>query len=421
MHLGVIVLALLAIALWILFSFVEPPPPKVIRISTGAATGAYTGYAGQYAAEFAKHGIKLEIVTSAGSVENLKRLDDPSQKIDLAFIQGGVSSAAQHPRIQGLASIAYEPIWFFYAKNGFSNAKPPHRLQDLADHLLAIDAEGSGVRAAALSLLEMNAMSTTSDKLVPLGGMAAVDALLAGTLDAAMIVAAVDSPAVQKALSSDLGLLSLDNADAYVRLLPWLAKVTLPRGVANLAKDVPHEDVVLIAAATNLVARADLHRAVMFLTLEIASNVHNRPAAVNSPAEFPSQKNLDYAESDESKRFFKSGRPFLQEYLPFWLANLVERLLATLVPILAIGLPLMRVIPAFLGWRVRAKLSQLYEEVLLIENRPYGTSEEKSKGLARLGEIDHLLPSLNLGADHHVDMYNLKSHLELVKARLSAA
>lgn len=416
-RLVLIVLTVLAVALWLLLGVIEPPPPKHIRIATGSASGAYTRYARLYAAEFKKHGIELEVVTSAGSVENLKRLDDVAQRIDLAFVQGGVGSAAEHPRIESLASVAYEPIWFFYDKKRFARA--PAAVRELMGHRLAIDAPGSGVRAAALRLLEVTGVTPRADLLLPLGGMAAVDALLAGTLDAAVLVAAVDSPAVQKALAQDLGLVNLDAADAYVRLLPWLAKVSLPRGVVNIAADLPRQDVALIAATANLVARTDLHPAVMFLMLDIASGIHKKPAAVNTPTEFPSERNLDYAQSEESKRYFKSGRPFLQQYLPFWLANLVERLIATLVPVLAIGLPLMRLFPAFLGWQERAKLAQLYEEVLTIEHQPPAGAEQRAASLARLSEIDQHLPGLNLGADHHVDVYNLKAHIDMVKARLA--
>jgi hypothetical protein len=293
-------------------------------------------------------------------------------------------------------------------------------LRDLSGHSLAIDAEGSGVRVAAMKLLAMSKMSAADQRLVPLGGMAAIDALLAGTLDAAIIVAAADSPVVEKALAHDLGVMSLDQADAYVRLLPWLAKVDLPRGVADLAHDIPHRDVVLVAATASLVARENLHRAIMFLALEIASKVHGKASAVNAQNAFPSERNLDYPESDESRRFFKSGQPFLQEYLPFWLANLVERLLAVLVPLLAIGLPLMRLVPAFLNWRVLSKLTQLYEEVLAVEDRPRDTEEQRTASLGRLTEIDHLLARLNLGSAHDVKVFNLKSHIDLVRARLSA-
>ena len=417
-----VLLALVAMAavLWVLFRFNEPPPPKVIRITTGSPAGAYTQYAKQYASAFEKHGIKLEIVTSAGSVENLKRLDDPAQKFDLAFVQGGVSSADQHPALESLASVAYEPIWIFFSKKSFKAAAPT-RLTDLKGHSVGIDAEGSGVRAAATELLKMSRLGPQDARLLPIGGLVAVDAVLAGTLDAAVVVAAVDSPAVQKALTEDLGLMNLDNADAYVRLLPWVAKVSLPKGVANLARDLPAQDVTLIAATANLVARGDLHRAIMFLMLDIASTVHRKPAAVNALTEFPSERNLDYTQSEESKRFFKTGRPFLQQYLPFWLANLIERMLVTIVPILAIGIPLIRLVPAFLNWRERSELTQLYDEVMALEHKHYGSADEKNTSLARLIQIDQILPTLNLGANHHVDVYNLKSHLELVRARLAAA
>ena len=417
-------LALLAVLLWFLFRFIEPPPPKVIRISTGSATGAYTLFAKQYAAALKKHGVTLEIVNSAGSVENLARLDDPKQKIDLAFVQGGVSTSASHPRVEALASVAYEPIWCFYNKKRFDAANPstppPTRLSDLAGRLLAIDAPGSGVHAAASQLLEMNKLPTQGTHISALGGMQAVEAVLAGALDAAILVAAVDSPAVQKALSEELGLMNFENADAYVRLLPWVAKVTLPKGVAKLDKNLPREDVTLIAATANLVGTTDLHRAIMFLMLDVASTVHKRPAATNAQTEFPSERNLDYAQSDESKRFFKSGKPFLVEYLPFWLANLAERMLLTLVPVIAIGLPLMRMVPAFLSWRGYAHLIQLYDDVMVLERQRSPTPDGKAQALHRLSEIDKQLSGLRLSAEHHVNVYNLKSHIDLVKARWTA-
>jgi TRAP-type uncharacterized transport system substrate-binding protein len=419
-RLALMLLALLALLLWFLFRFIEPPPPKVIRISTGSATGAYTLFAKQYATALKKHGVTLEIINSAGSVENLQRLDDPKQKIDLAFVQGGVSTSALHPRVEALASVAYEPIWCFYNKKRFDAAKPPTRLSDMSGHLVAIDAPGSGVHAAASQLLDMNKVPTQGALISALGGMQAVDAVLSGTLDAAILVAAVDSPAVQKALSEELGLMNFENADAYVRLLPWVAKVTLPKGVAKLDKNLPREDVTLIAATANLVGTTDLHRAIMFLMLDVASTVHKKPAATNAQTEFPSERNLDYTQSDESKRFFKSGRPFLEEYLPFWLANLVERMLLTLVPVIAIGLPLLRMIPAFFSWRGYAQLVQLYDEVIALEPQKNATPDGKAQTILRLQDIDNQLSGLRLSAEHHMNVYNLKSHIDLVKGRVGS-
>jgi TRAP transporter TAXI family solute receptor len=440
-----LVLGVLASLLWVMFGVVEPPPPKTLRISTGSASGAYTLYANQYAQALKKHGITLEVVTSAGSLENLQRLDDPAQKFDLAFVQGGVSESGKHPRLEALASVAYEPIWVFFNPASFAanlnnkgQAALPQRLADLRGKRVAIDAPGSGTRAAAVQLLAMNQLPTEGPQLLPLGGMAAIEALQAGTVDAAVLVAAVASPAVQQALAlqagsaapvqapgvpkqTALGLINFDNADAYVRLLPWVAKVDLPKGVANLSQDLPRQEVNLIAATANLVARKDLHRAVMYLLMEVAHDVHRPASATNGRAEFPSERNLDFVQSSESKRYFVSGRPFLAQYLPFWLANFAERALVTLVPLLAIGLPLLKMIPSFMHWREYAEVVQLYDEVLVLENKPHTTEADKAATLQRLSQIDQALPSMHLGAANHMNLYNLKAHIEMVQKRLQMA
>jgi TRAP-type uncharacterized transport system substrate-binding protein len=415
-------LGLLALLLWLLFGVIEPPPPKTIRIATGSPNGAYTLYAKQYALALKKHGVKLEIVNSAGSLDNLQRLNDPAQKIDLAFVQGGVADAEKHPGIEALASVAYEPIWVFYNPRAFANGQVPKRLGDFAGKRVAIDVAGSGTRAAAEQLLAMNQLQAQAINLLPAGGVQAIEAVQTGAADAAILVAAVASPAVQQALvlaaSSNLGLMNFDNADAYTRLLPWVAKVNLPKGVASLANNLPREDVSLIAATANLVARKDLHRAIMFLVMEVAHDIHKTASATNARGEFPSERNLDYVQSDESKRFFVSGRPFLEQYLPFWLANFAERALVTLVPLLAIGLPLLKIIPSYIHWREYAEVVQLYDEVLALEHTPCTNASERHTRLQRLSEIDQALHTMHLGAENHINVYNLKSHIDLVKQRL---
>jgi TRAP-type uncharacterized transport system substrate-binding protein len=419
--LGLIALGLIACVLWILFRYIEPPPPKTVRIATGSQSGAYFKYSQQYAGLFAQHGIKLEIVQTAGSVENLALLKDPKRKIDIAFVQGGIAKSEDHPHLESLASVAYEPIWLFYNKKSFPQAAPaPQRLTEFVGKSIAIGVEGGGGRPVALELLRMNKVTDTGGKFLPLGGTAAVEAVVKGSIDAAFIIAAVDAPAVQQALDQGLGLLSFERADAYARMLPWIAKISLPKGAINLASNYPAQDVTLIAATANLVARADLHRAIMFLVLDVANTVHRKPSVLNAMTDFPSDRNLDFLQSDESKRYFKTGRPFLQQYLPFWLANLIERLLVTIVPILAIGLPLIKIIPAIFEWRERAIIAQFYDETLVIEHTRFTSAEQRAAAVKRLYDIDNALPHLKLGAAQHVNLYNLKAHLDMVISRITA-
>jgi TRAP transporter TAXI family solute receptor len=409
-------LALAGLVLWMLFSVISPPPPKVMRISTGSESGAYYKFAKAYAEQFKKHGITLEVLTSKGSIENLARLNDKSQKVDLAFVQGGIAEEEQHPNLESLASVAYEPIWVFYNPKSFNNKL--NHLSELAGKTIAVGASGSGVRAVALEFLKLNQISEINAKLIDLGGTEAVEAVAAGTLDAVFLVTAVDAPSVQKAIDKGVALYSFSQAEAYSRKFPWAAKISLPKGGANMAQNLPTDNVDLVATTANLVARADLHHAIMFLALDIASEVHRLPSPFGAVGDFPNKRNLDFKQSEESKRFFETGRPFLQRYVPFWLANLMERFLVLLGPLIAIGFPLMKLGPALLSWNEQSELAQIYDEVLDIEYGRHPNRASLDRALARLTEIEASIPHLGLTAHYYTNIYSLRGHLATARRNM---
>ncbi len=422
--LALIALALIAVLLWMLFYVISPPPPKVIRISTGSESGAYYRFGKAYAERFKQHGITLEVVTSNGTLENLARLNDSSnnktadkkKRVDLAFVQGGVADAEQFPKLESLASVAYEPVWVFYSRSAFP--KGLAQLSDLAGKRVSVGNEGSGVRAVALEFLKLNNINDANAKLSPLGGLEAVDAVEAGTVDAMFLVAAIEAPSVQRAIEKNLALMSFNQAEAYGRKFPWAAKITLPRGGANMARNLPADDVDLVAATANLVARSDLHHSIMYLALDIASEVHKVPNAFGAVADFPNNKNLDFRQNEESKRFFESGRPFLQRYVPFWLANLIERFLVLLGPILAIGFPLVKLGPSLMAWKEESELAQIYDEVLDIEYGRHPNPESVKKALTRLTEIEAAIPHLGLTAHYYTNIYSLRGHLATARRNI---
>jgi TRAP transporter TAXI family solute receptor len=410
----------LASLLWLLFSWLEPPPPKLVRITTGSQTGAYYAYGKKYAEAFKKHGITLEVMPSKGSVENLQRLTDTKTDtraerkvaVMVGLLQSGVGEAETSPDLEGLASVAYEPIWVFHkpksANQRLSGLRP------LLGQRVAIGPEGSGTRVAALKLLKANGLDASNTTFVPLAGTDATQAVMRGEIDAAFVVAAAEAPSVLQALDAGLEPVSFANADAYVRQLPWLSRVVLPRGVVNLARDLPHDDVVLVASTAELVVHKDLHPAIAFLLMDVAADVHKSPALTNGLREFPNERAMDFPQSAESQRFFKSGRPFLQRYLPFWLANLLERLAVTLVPALAVVIPTVQFLPRYLGWREKSRILRLYHEVELLQ-------EAGQLNAQHLDRVEAALARLPLGVDRYVDAYNLKGHLDMMRARLLAA
>jgi TRAP transporter TAXI family solute receptor len=409
---------LLAIALYFLFRHFEPPPPKIVTISAGAKEGAYYKYAEKYAAAAKKHGITLKVLESNGSNENLARLLDEKSGVDFAFIQSGTTEVQEdgslkYATLESLATIAYEPIWVISkASSKFA------RIVDLKGKRIAIGADGSGTQPVARTLLKANDIDATNATLQPLASVPAIDALQAGQLDAVIAIASPRATFVQDAFATGLSVMPFDQADAYTRRYDWAAKVTYPMGGASLAQNVPSADVPLIAANANLVARTSTHRAVAFLMLDIASEIHAPAGPLHDLKFFPNERNLVFAQSDESKRFFKTGRPFLQRFLPFWLANLVERLLVSVVPILAIGIPLLKLIPTYFDYREKSELLQLYEEAFQIEHAIDAKSKPRDEVKVAIDVIEEKLDKLRLGANRHVDFYNLKGHLDVVRARL---
>lgn len=397
------------------FHYVEPPPPKVIRISTGAETGAYYGYARQYAKGLEKHGVKLEVLTSAGSVQNLERLRDPKSGVSLALVQSGSGSDGQDEELESLASVAYEPVWVFHR-----STRPISRLTELSGLRVAIGTRGSGVRLVADTLLKAAAITTGNATLEEIGPTEAIPMLREGKLDAAFVVAAFTAPIVQDALKAGLRVMDFEQADAYARHFPWLQKVALPKGAANLATNEPPNDVILLANTTNLVVRADLHPALAYLLMDVATAVHGKPGLFHGLKEFPSIKSLDFPQSEESKRYIATGRPFLQRYLPFWLANLIERLSVSLVPMLLIVLPLVKAVPAFRHWRQGAHIARLYDEIKLFEHNASAGRVSPDGIAGALADFERRLEGLHLTSTQLVQYYDMKSHLDMLKARYRA-
>ena len=166
--------------------------------------------------------------------------------------------------------------------------------------------------------------------------LAAGEALLRGELDAVFLIASAESPSVQRLLRNPgVTLMDFERAEAYTRRHRYLSSVNLPRGVIDLDLDLPPADVELLAVSANLVVRRDLHPALIDLLLQTADQVHAGGGLFEEPGEFPSPRYLDFPLHKEAKRYYKSGPPFLQRYLPFWAASLLDRLKVMLLPLVA--------------------------------------------------------------------------------------
>ena len=244
-------------------------------------------------------------------------------------------------------------------------------------------------------------------------------ALVQGSIDALVMVAAPDAPLVQYLLQTpEVALLPFPQAEAYARRLPFLRAVTLPRGLIDLAGDRPPQDVPLVAASASLVARADLHPALVQLLVQAARQVHGEPGWFQSAGELPSPATDGLPLSPEAERFYRDGKPWLQRYLPFWLANFIDRMWFVLLPLLAAMVPLSRVLPPLVSLRLRSRVFRWYAHLRAIETALDQPDADLPALRERLERTDRQVEHIGLPLAFTHELYQLRAHINLVRKRL---
>ena len=400
------------------YHFVDPAPPRHIRIATGAPTGFYAESAARYRDILARDGITLEVVGTSGSMENLKLLQAASGGVDVAFVQGGTTP----PDTQGLASLAsvfLEPLWVFVRAE-----LPVTRLGDLKGRRAAVGPPGSGTRVLALELLGASGVGAGDARLLEIGGDEAVRGLLAGQLDAAFFVTARPMPALEPLLRTKrVRLMHSTQAEGAARRFSFLSPTMLHQGVLDLAANIPPRDVTLLAPAAAIVAKTGLHPAIVDRLLGAAVEVHAPGQLWGTPGMFPSSRFLDISISGDAERYLKSGPTFLQRHLPFWVAVLIERFLVLLVPLITLLLPLGRIAPPLYTWGVRRKIYRWYKDLRRVEEQAIsGVSvADRSRLLAELAALEREIGRLEVPLSYSESHYNLRLHAGFVRQLLESA
>jgi TRAP-type uncharacterized transport system substrate-binding protein len=429
-------LVLLGAALLVLaYVLLDPTPPKKVVLATGSPQGAYAEFGKRYVEELKKYGVTVELRTTQGAAENLQLLRDRGQNVDLAFLQGGarealyaIDEAEADAGLVSLGSLFYEPVWLFYRPEAVRRAAPAQRdgtltqLSQLARLKLNIGAPGSGAANLVLKLLHANRLDSAQMKLSRLDPTPAVMALLAGEIDAMVLVSAPESPLVRMLLQTPgVRVVDFAQADAYARRFPFITALSLPRGVVDLAQDIPPQDVRLIAPTAGLVARDTLHPALTQLFVQAAARIHGGTGWFAFAGQFPNMQALEAPLAREAERYYRSGPPLLQRYLPFWLANLIDRMWVVLVSIIAALIPLSRVIPPLYEFRIRRRVFRWYRQLRAIEDALQDRSEPPAQLLEQLDALDARVERVHVPLSHTDELYALRSHIELVRARLRQA
>lgn len=414
-------LGLLALAYW----WLDPNPPKHVTLATGPAQSAYDEFGKRYAERMAKHGIELRLIPSEGSSENLMSLREG--KVDLGFVQGGSGEPGStadtgESGLESLGSLFVEPVWLFYRTESARKASPDatlSRLAQLKGLRVNVGTAGSGVPSLMVKLFEANNVDPAGIKISHLAQTPATVAFLNGELDALIFASAPESLMVQMLLRTPgVKVMDFAQSEAYSRRFAFLTPVTLPRGVVDLAADVPAQDVHLIASTTTLLAGPHVHPAVLQLLSQASLELHGKSGWFNRAHEFPNTSNTEFALAPEAQRTIVNGVPLMQRYLPFSLANLMERMWLALGIIIAILLPLSRIVPPLYAFRVRSRVFRWYGQLRQIEERLQSSDGTRSELLEALTQLETKVNKITVPLSYADELYALRNHIEMVRARL---
>ncbi|HEX9461144.1 MAG TPA: TAXI family TRAP transporter solute-binding subunit [Alphaproteobacteria bacterium] len=399
--------------------FVAPPPPKVLRLAAGATDGYYQSIGKRYEAVMEPEGLDdVIVIDTEGSIDNLHLLSEHPEKVDVALVQGGLASEVDSKNLVAIAGVFYEPVWVL-VRNGVRAA----RLSDLKGRRIAIGPEGSGTRVLATQLLAANDIDGDSATLASLGTGHALKALDDGEIDAAFFVASEPSHAMTDLLTRKRArILPFDQAEAYRMKFGFLTPVQLPKGAVSLAANVPPVDITLLAPTGMLVAREDIHPALVNLLLRAAREIESGRQLFAAAGTFPMGKNLDFPLHPDAQRYFDRGPSLVYRYLPFWIAVWIERATILAIPLLTM-VPIIRLAPPAYRWQVQRKIYRWYTRLRHIENRAdtAKTAEERRTLLHELDGIEPYLLRLKVPISYAQQLYDLRQHVDFVRARLQGA
>lgn len=394
---------------------IDPAPPKNIVISISKQDGNYLAYASLYGVLLQQDGVKLEIRESDGPLQSLAELRSKESGVDMAFMPGGVARLESTVGLASFGSLYYEPLWIF-----LNTKSKVGTLSGLKGKRIAIGRVDSGCHILSRMLLDAAGVTEKNSKLLEIGEEEAADALRRGTVDAIFLSGVPTTPLIQKvAAMPAVELADLSEAEAISRQFNFLHHLVLPKGALSLENNIPPREVNMLAPTVTLVARQSMNQALVYLVLKVISRVHGGAGMLQQSGEFPADKDSDFEMSSQAKHFYESGPPFLDRYLPFWAATFVNRVLIILLPLAAIAIPLSRIAPAIYTWLVKSRIYRLYGELRFLETRLRNARQDELDDLRKeLDAIDNKVNNMRLPVSFSSHLYELRSHIGLVRARL---
>ena len=406
--------------IFFLITLTRPLPPKNVYLAVGQKGSTFEMLGQKFVPYFKNEGIELHLINTSGSANSLAQLADEGNQVNAALMVGGVAQKGRYQNLQSLGSVEYVPLWLFYRGERFVG-------KGAYDYFMkkrvAIGPAESAAQITLKEILAVNGSELDARKnLFPIPASEGVKKLLAGEIDGVLIMDGIDSPNVQALLHEpDIHLFNFVFAPAYVKKLPFLNVVTIPRGSLDLKLEQPDSDVLMLASTDTLLVEKKMHPAVQLLFLMAAESISSDINQFFAKPEFvPAYVDHAIELSPVAKRYYQDGPPALKHTMPIWMVSYADRMWFILLGILAVIIPLLKLFPRYRSVRSIMLLEEAYVEIQEIENlgKNAQTAEELQALIDALNALDRESIGHVVSAGELNRLYTMKSALNLILVRL---
>lgn len=410
------VILLVIASFYLAFQFINPSPKRVITIATGSIHGQYYQTAIKYKELLHKVDVEVNIVTSSGSLENIKLLNE--KKVDIAFIQNGTIKTNTSKSIEALASVYYEPLWLFYKKD----LNDIQYIQDLKSKKISLGLEHSGTKDLSSEVLAINGINKDNAQLEYFNAKESKDKLLKDELDALFLVTSANSKIIKELLENkDIAVFSFKRAIAYSKKFHYLEPINLYEGTVDIYNNMPSRDIKLLSTTATLVVNKDFSDELIRIFLKKVKEVHKRKSLFEAENQFPNINNIEIDMNEEAFRYFTYGDTFLEKIFPYWIASNLDRLKILLIPLLTLMIPLFKGVFPLYRWSIRSKIYRWYDEVQDLDLSLDGLSKEEL--IEKLKELEKLKQEIKeetkVPLSYMGEYYDLIMHLELIISKVN--
>ena len=401
---------------WLVLAYLIPAPPSKITIATSLAGDHYQILGTRYQGILAGSDIEVQLRLTDGAKENLRLLNDPGSGVQIGFMQGGVSSGKLAPDLLSLGRIDHQIFWLFYP-----TGETLTELSQLKGKRIALGPADSGDRAVCEKILAAAGINYDNTTLLYFAPKEAAKALDDGAADAVFLNLSPDSPILNSLLKGpQYRLMSFAELEALTRIFPYLVRLVLPRGAIDLARTIPPADINLVSTTNVVLVRKDIHPAIVDLLSQAILEAHGGPGLFQKSGDFPSQTDPEYPIAPGARDFYRSGPSYMNRYLPFWMTNYAQRILAVLVAVVAIVLPLFNYAPKLYLWFVRQRVRRLYRRLRVVD-RALLTETTNSQAQALQSELENITRAATIVPMRNSELFfDLKNHIDRTRASLVA-